>query len=184
MNPITSLCSALNMAKKNWKVTERFALLESAELQFLGYLNVQTFWNVTRGQLNKGNIIALRDYVLTKYSDLYAQRKVLNFSNAFLKHLAKIRFELRYAAFDLFLEFPKSPKTRKRVTSRIVTNLDVENALCVIERAYETQEIDRYQRLNYKAIVLSALSLANALKQQPLVSPWDNSEQQSICKSQ
>jgi integrase len=114
----------------------------------------ETFWNVTRGHLNKGNIIALRDYVLTKYSDFYAQRKVLNFSKAFLKHLAKTRFDLRYAAFDLYLELPKSPKTRKRVTSRILTKLDVENVLRAIERAYEIQEIDRYQRLNYTAIVL------------------------------
>ncbi|MGB9371499.1 MAG: hypothetical protein WCB79_06205 [Halobacteriota archaeon] len=97
---------------------------------------------LTRGKINKGNIIALRDFALAKYSDLYAQRKVLNFSKAFLKHLATTRFDPRYAAFDLFLELPKSPKTRKRVTSRIVMKTDVENVLCAVKQAYKTGEID------------------------------------------
>jgi hypothetical protein len=114
----------------------------------------QIMWSLTHGKLNKGNVIALRDFVLAKYSDLYAQRKVLNFSKAFLKHLAKTRFDPRYAAFDLFLELPKSPKTRKRVTSRIVMKTDVENVLCAVEHAYETGEIDWFQRVDYKAIVL------------------------------
>jgi hypothetical protein len=111
-------------------------------------------WSLTRGQLTKHNVVSLRNCVLTKYTDLYAQRKVLNFSKAFLKHLTKTRFDPRYAAFDLFLELPKSPKTRKRVTSRIVTKPDVENVLWAVEQDYETGEIDRYHCLNYKAIAL------------------------------
>gem|GEM_PF-2554861 len=35
----------------------------------------ETFWNLTRGQLCKDNMIALRDYLLGKYTDPYAQRK-------------------------------------------------------------------------------------------------------------
>ena len=71
--------------------------------------------------------------MLAKHSDLYAQRKVLNFSKAFLKQLAKSRFDPRYAAFDLFLELPKTPKTRKRVTSRIITKTDVQNVLRAVD---------------------------------------------------
>lgn len=52
-----------------------------------------------------------------------------------LRYMSKACFDERYAAFDLFLELPRSIKERKHVTSRSVTKKDVENLLSTIERA-------------------------------------------------
>jgi integrase len=78
----------------------------------------------------------------------------MNFTTAFLKYLAKTHFDARYQAFDLFLEMPKGLKTRKHVTSRIITKEDVENILSAIQTAYLNDEIDRDHYLHYRAIVL------------------------------
>jgi hypothetical protein len=52
----------------------------------------------------------LRQYVLRKYVDVYAKRKVINFSKAFFRYLSQTRFDTRYQAFELFLELPKALK--------------------------------------------------------------------------
>jgi len=96
----------------------------------------------------------LRQYVLRKYADVYAKRKVINFSKAFFRYLSKTRFDTRYQAFELFLELPKALKERKHVTSRIVTKEDVENVLKAIEQANDYGGVDNYHYLNYKALVL------------------------------
>jgi integrase len=114
----------------------------------------KTFWNATRGIVNKEWCDALRDYLSERYTDVYAPRKVLNFATAFLKYLAKTHFDTRYQAFELFLEMPKGLKARKHVTSRIVTKKDVENVLLAIRQTYEEEEIDNHHNLNYRAIVL------------------------------
>jgi hypothetical protein len=49
----------------------------------------QTLWNITEGEISKASIEALRDYVLAKYIDICAKRKVLNFAKAFLRYLTK-----------------------------------------------------------------------------------------------
>jgi integrase len=96
----------------------------------------------------------LRQYVLRKYVDVYAKRKVINFSKAFFRYLSKTRFDTRYEAFELFLEMPKVLKTHKHVTNRIVTKGDIENLLLAIKKAHENKQIDDYHYLNYRAIVL------------------------------
>lgn len=96
----------------------------------------------------------LREYVLRKYVDVYAKRKVINFAKAFFRYLAKTRFDSRYQAFELFLEMPNAVQERKHVIARIVTKQDIENVLIAIEQAAETEEIDEYHRVNYRAIVL------------------------------
>ncbi|MGZ4926563.1 MAG: hypothetical protein ACXV4B_08960, partial [Halobacteriota archaeon] len=97
---------------------------------------------------------ALRAHLSARYTDVWAPRKVMNFATAFLNYLAKTHFDPRYQAFDLFLEMPKGLKTRKHVTSRIVTKQDVENVLSAIETAFQNNEIDEDHRLHYRAIVL------------------------------
>jgi hypothetical protein len=44
----------------------------------------QTFWNATQGKISKASIEPLRNYVLARYTDIYAKRKALNFAKAFL----------------------------------------------------------------------------------------------------
>jgi len=102
-----------------------------------------TFWDATRGVLSKEKCDALRDHLSARYTDIYAPRKVLNFTTAFLKYLAKTHFDARYQAFDLFLEMPKGLKVRKHVNGRVVTKADVENVLCSIKTAYTKGEIEK-----------------------------------------
>ncbi|MGA9079851.1 MAG: hypothetical protein WB581_06445 [Halobacteriota archaeon] len=114
----------------------------------------KTFWNATKGTINKERCDALRAHLSEQYTDIYAPRKVMNFTTAFLKYLAKTHFDTRYQAFDLFLEMPKGLKARKHVTSRIVTKEDVENILLAINDARDNGEIGEYDCLNFRAIVL------------------------------
>jgi hypothetical protein len=78
----------------------------------------------------------------------------MNFATAFLKYLAKTHFDPRYQTFDLFLEMPKGLKVRKHVTSRIVTQEDVENVLYAIKLSFENGEIDGDYYFNYRSLVL------------------------------
>jgi integrase len=114
----------------------------------------QLLWDATRGVISVSTVRRLRDNVLVKYRDTDAKRKVLQFARAFLRYMSKISFDQRYAAFDLFLQPPRSVKEQKRVTDRIVTKADVENVLATIGHAHRSGGIDAYHCLNYKAIVL------------------------------
>jgi integrase len=114
----------------------------------------ELLWNATRGFVSISTLQNLRNHVLTKYSDIDAKRKVLQFARAFLLYMSKISFDQRYAAFDLFLQLPRSVKEQKRVTDRIVTKEDVENVLAAIGQAHSSEDIDTYHYLNYKAMVL------------------------------
>jgi hypothetical protein len=111
-------------------------------------------WRCTKGEISRITANELRSYVLTKYSDIYAKRKVINFAKAFFRYLSKTRFDTRYQAFELYVELPKTLKERKHVTSRIVTKEDIQNVLTAIDRDYREGEIDLYLYLNYRAITL------------------------------
>lgn len=111
-------------------------------------------WGCTKGEISRITANELRSYVLTKYRDIYAKRKVLNFAKAFLCYLSKTRFDTRYQAFELYLELPKAVKERKHVTSRVVAKEDIENVLTAIERSHKEREISQYLYLNYRAITL------------------------------
>ncbi len=111
-------------------------------------------WNSTHGVISKETVDSVRYIALTKYKCVYSQRKVLYFAKGLLKYLTKTTFDTRFQAFELFLEMPKVLKTRKHVTSRIVTKEDIENVLKAIEKAFSIGRIDNAHYLNYKAIVL------------------------------
>ena len=116
--------------------------------------SISTFWNTTEREISKATLETLRDYVLTKCTDICAKRKVLNFAKAFLRYLAKMRFDTRYKEFDLFLEMTKAVKESKRITQRIVTIEDLKNVLVAIGEGHENREFTTRQCLNYKALVL------------------------------
>jgi len=118
--------------------------------------NSRIFWNNTKGVISKERCDALRAHLSARYTDIWAPRKVMNFATAFRKYLAKMHFDTRYQAFELFLEMPKGLKVRKHVTSRIVTQADVENVLYAVKKSFENGEIDRGHYLNYRPLVLFA----------------------------
>jgi integrase len=114
----------------------------------------EILWDSTKGIINKSTMEAIRDFVLAKYTCVYAKRKVLYFTRGFLKYLTKSTFDSRFLAFQLFLEMPKTLKTRKQVTSRIVTKEDVENVIRALDNACDKRRIDESHYLNYKALTL------------------------------
>ena len=114
----------------------------------------QILWKATQGEISKATLDVVRDITLGKYSSFYSKRKVLNFAKGFLKYLTKTTFDTRCLAFELFLEMPKIGKTRKHVTSRIVSKEDVKNLLKAIEQARQSGRIDDSHFLNYKALIL------------------------------
>jgi hypothetical protein len=114
----------------------------------------ETYRTFTLGIVNKERLEALRTSLLQKYVDIYARRKTINFSRAFLRYLSKTRFDVRYQAFELYLELPKALKERKRVTSKIVTKEDIENVLAAVEQSHKNGEIDQYHYLDYRATVI------------------------------
>jgi hypothetical protein len=116
--------------------------------------SAELLWKATVGIVSVTTMCNLRDYVLKNYQDTDAKRKVLQFARAFLRYIAKISFDQRYAAFDLFLQLPRSVKEQKRVTNRIITKEDVENVLTAIGYAYRSGGIDAYHCLNYTAMTL------------------------------
>jgi len=114
----------------------------------------KTFWDITDGEISKESIESLRDYVLSKYTDICAKRKVLNFAKAFLRYLTKTLLDTRYKDFDLFLEMSKEVKESKRITQRIVTTEDVKNVLGAIRKGHQNSEFTTRLCQNYKALVL------------------------------
>jgi integrase len=98
----------------------------------------------------------LRVTTLAKYSSAWSHSKTLSFVKAFLKYLTKMRLDTRYLAFEVFLEMPKKVKTRKAVTSRIITQADVENVLAHIEHAKREGRITERRALEYAAFVVFA----------------------------
>ena len=91
--------------------------------------SAELFWNATKGIVSISTLKNLHNHIIKKYRGADAKRKVLQFARAFLRYMSSISFDQRYAAFDLFLQLPRSVKEQKRVTNRIVTKEDVENVL-------------------------------------------------------
>jgi integrase len=65
-----------------------------------------------------------------------------------------MRLDTRYLAFEVFLEMPKNLKTRKAITSRIITQADIENVLAHIKRAKRQGRITERRALEYTAFVV------------------------------
>lgn len=56
--------------------------------------------------------------------------------------------------FDLFLRMPNALKTRKNITARIVTKMDIETLLSAVEQAYGSGDINSDHCDHYKALTL------------------------------
>ena len=96
----------------------------------------------------------MREALFSKYNDFYSQGKVLNFAKGFLRYQAKLTFDQRYLAFDLFLEKPKVRKVSKKMTARIVTKSDVERVLSVINQEKERGFIDELHARQFSGLVM------------------------------
>ncbi len=114
----------------------------------------EALWVVTEGVVSEESMTALRDYTLATYSSVESHKKILSFSTAFLNFLSKTTFNQQFQAYTVFLELPKTVKTRKAVTGRIVTIDDIQNVLAYIKRAYEEGLISEHRYHHYTAFVI------------------------------
>ncbi|MDD1710652.1 MAG: hypothetical protein LUQ37_07090, partial [Methanoregulaceae archaeon] len=113
-----------------------------------------TIWEVTKGTISQQSMEQIRRYVLQKYSSDSSYSKVVSFTKSFLRYLSKIRMDLRYKSFDLFLDKPRAVKERKTVTSRIITKEDIQNVLNHIKRAHDEGRIDNRRVSQYTTLTL------------------------------
>jgi len=114
----------------------------------------EALWACTEGIISHKTVDKLREKTLQKYTSADSYSKVLSFAKSFLKFLATTRAEPRYQTFAPYLELPKTVKERKRVTSRIVTEKDINAILEYIERAERTGRIDLERSAQYSAFVM------------------------------
>jgi len=63
----------------------------------------RTFWNFTRGTVNKISMEELLSTTLKKYQSESAKGKTLTFAKGFLKYLTKTKLDSRYYAFDILI---------------------------------------------------------------------------------
>ncbi len=66
-----------------------------------------------QGNNQQGKFRGAPCFLFSKYTDHYAQSKVLNFMKGFLEYQARLTLESRYLAFDMFLE--KSKRARSSI---------------------------------------------------------------------
>ena len=112
------------------------------------------FWLSTFGTISARTLTSLRAKTLAKYKCEDSRSKVLTFAAAFLKHLTKIRIDVRYRSFELFLERPRRIKVRKNVTDRIVTTEDIERVLDHIHGAECRGIISKARAEHYTAFTV------------------------------
>jgi hypothetical protein len=116
----------------------------------------QAMWDSTQGEISHQTMTSFRTYVLSKYSSVDAHRKVLGFAAAFLKYLAQVRVDPRYLSFTLFLERPRTTRTKKAITERIVTREDITSLFKRIDVYAEKGKISPQKTRNYRAYTLLA----------------------------
>ncbi|MGZ4924337.1 MAG: hypothetical protein ACXV5H_10360 [Halobacteriota archaeon] len=97
---------------------------------------------------------AFRLFVLTKYDSTWSHGKTLCFGKAFLSYLTKVHLDVRFKGFQLFLDLPKTVKVQKRVTTRIVTQKDIERVLQHIQDAEQDGRLNKVRADQYQAFVL------------------------------
>ncbi|MGZ7194400.1 MAG: hypothetical protein ACXVIZ_10925 [Halobacteriota archaeon] len=112
------------------------------------------FWHITEGVISKERMDAFRSFVLTKYHSPWSYGKTLSFAKAFLSYLTKLHLDARFKGFHLFLDLPKTAKVQKRVTTRIVTQKDIERVLQHIQDAEQDGRLNKVRADQYRAFVL------------------------------
>jgi integrase len=136
-------------------VTQRSEGLAKKSLDWINRAS-EALWRSTQGEISRESMTALRVFTLDKYTSVDSHRKVLGFAVAFLKFIAKARFDPKIQSFEVYLELPKAIKVRKAVTERIVRRDDVVAVLKRIGICAQSGKIDPIKTRNYRAFVFLA----------------------------
>ena len=78
-------------------------------------------WEELNGSINQALLSSLSNAILTKYQSESSIHKFFMYSRGFIKHLYKMRMDMRLHAYYSIFEKPKVRREKKLMTSRIIT---------------------------------------------------------------
>jgi len=108
------------------------------------------FHQFTDGVIDKTGLIEYAQYLFKKYPSYSTRHKHFVFVRNFIKNLAQVRDEYQISSFLVYFEMPKVRRETKLLTSRIITQEDVKNALSTIEQS----SLPELTKQNYRYAIL------------------------------
>jgi len=112
---------------------------------------IDFIWDICKGRFTQITLQTLTDFYMSKYPSESQREKCFNYTRAFMKYLFKIRMNTNILSFIAIFEKPKTRRETKMLTSRIIIQDDIENALTAIKS--DTTLSDE-RGLNYTTLLL------------------------------
>jgi len=107
-------------------------------------------WESTKGQINQERLNLLADTILKKYTSWTSIHKMFLYCRNFLKYLYKLRMDPQILAYLTIFEKPKTRRTVKLMTDRIITMPDIQ----ILLSAIDTSRLPEDKKVNYRAYIL------------------------------
>jgi hypothetical protein len=99
------------------------------------YKILNDFYLFSQGSLNKARLIDYAQHLFHKYPSYSTRHKHFIYIRNFITHLSRTRDDPFIASLLVYFEMPKVRREVKLLTSRIITQDDVSNALRVVEKS-------------------------------------------------
>jgi len=93
------------------------------------------FYTFSKGTIEKDRLIDYAQYLFTKYPAYSTRHKHFVYIRNFITHLSRTRDEPFISSLLVYFEMPKVRREVKLLTSRIITQDDVRNALAMIQHS-------------------------------------------------
>ena len=107
-------------------------------------------WESTQGCINHESLNNLANTILQKYTSWTSIHKMFLYNRNFLKYLYKMRMDPQILAYLSIFEKPKTRKTVKLMTDRIITIQDIKRLL----ESIDLSDLPNNKKLNYRALIL------------------------------
>jgi len=112
------------------------------------------FYKKTKGKITKENLLAVSsELTQSKYSYVYV-KKFYTYINNFIKFLGHAQDNPSLLNMTMYMRCPKSKRTIKLMTTRIMDTADISNTIEAIKQAHETDGRKLNWKKNYIATIL------------------------------